>query len=97
MLVVADKPASADNIVDDDLVSDAELALVILSCSLCGESSAVPQSLLQLWRVHTPVSHTHFAGSGLCLEPQAPQAFIFVDGCVVSTFIVQICRVCGSF
>ena len=42
MLAVADKPSSADNAVDDDLVSDDELALVSLSCSFCGESSAVP-------------------------------------------------------
>ena len=33
MLAVDDKPLSADIAVDDDLVSDDELALVELSCS----------------------------------------------------------------
>ena len=42
---VADKPSSADNAVDDDLVSDDELALVRLSCSFCGDSSDVHPEL----------------------------------------------------
>lgn len=67
MLAVVDKPASADNAVDDDLVSDDELALVRLSCSFCGESSAVPPELAAA----LAGSHTSFS----C-------AFLRAGGCV---------------
>ena len=90
MLAVADTPTSIDNVVDDDLVSDDELALVRLSCSFV-ENRVLSQSWLQLWWVHTQVSHAHFCGQGVVSRTSGTASVDFVDGCVGSTFIVQIC------
>ena len=67
MLAVKDTPLPAGIAVDDDLVSDDELALVGLSCSFCGEASAVPPELAAA----LVGSHTSFS----C-------AFLRAGGCV---------------
>ena len=67
MLAVEDKPPSADNNIDEELLSDDDLALMSLSCSFCGKANSVPpESAAAL-----AVSRTSFA----C-------AFLRAGGCV---------------